>query len=74
MSYIQDGENYNKWLSYGQSKTANNLFAISLAEKLGAKHKLSAFSVNPGVVVSQLGGHLKLWGDDDSDMQSMGKA
>lgn len=58
-------------MSYGQSKTANVLMAVSLAEKLGRKHKLSAFSVNPGLVVSNLGSHLKLFGEDTSDMQSM---
>ncbi|KAI1142096.1 NAD(P)-binding protein [Hypoxylon sp. FL0543] len=65
---FRDGEYYHKWLSYGQSKTANMLMAISLAEKLGPKHKLSAFSVHPGLVTSNLAGHLKLFGDDDSDM------
>ncbi|KAI0387462.1 NAD(P)-binding protein [Hypomontagnella monticulosa] len=68
---FRDGEYYHKWLSYGQTKTANMLMAISLAEKLGPKHKLSAFSVHPGVVVSNLAGHLKLFGDDDSDMKAM---
>ncbi|KAI1412226.1 NAD(P)-binding protein [Hypoxylon sp. FL1857] len=65
---FRNGEYYHKWLSYGQSKTANMLMAISLAEKLGPKHQLSAFSVHPGLVVSNLAGHLKLFGDDDSDM------
>ncbi|KAF5645216.1 oxidoreductase [Fusarium sp. NRRL 25303] len=31
---FSNGERYNKWSAYGQSKTANMLFAISLAEKL----------------------------------------
>jgi hypothetical protein len=47
------------------------LMAISLASKLGAKHNLSAFSVQPGLVLSNLGGHLKLFGDDTSDLDSM---
>ncbi|XXG99262.1 hypothetical protein Hte_005599 [Hypoxylon texense] len=68
---FRDGEFYNKWLSYGQSKTANMLMAISLAEKLGPKHNLSAFSVQPGLVTTNLGTHLKLFGEDDVDMQSM---
>lgn len=45
--------------------------AISLAEKLGAKHNLSAFSLHPGLVMSNLGSHLKLFGDDAPDMESM---
>ncbi|KAK2772273.1 short-chain dehydrogenase/reductase family [Colletotrichum kahawae] len=32
-----DGAHYDKWRAYGQSKTANNLFAISLAAKFGAR-------------------------------------
>ncbi|KAI2468614.1 NAD(P)-binding protein [Annulohypoxylon bovei var. microspora] len=68
---FRDGEYYHKWLSYGQSKTANMLMTSSLAEKLGTKHKLSSFSVHPGVIPSNLSSHLKLFGDDDSDMISM---
>ncbi|OTA99293.1 hypothetical protein M426DRAFT_16588 [Hypoxylon sp. CI-4A] len=68
---FRDGEYYHKWLSYGQSKTANMLMAISLAEKLGPKHNLSAFSVHPGVVESNLADHLKLYGDDNPDMTLM---
>ncbi|KAI1377505.1 NAD(P)-binding protein [Hypoxylon crocopeplum] len=68
---FRDGKFYNKWLSYGQSKTANMLMAISLAEKLGTKYNLSAFSVQPGLVATNLGGHLKLFGEDDSDMKLM---
>lgn len=45
--------------------------AVSLAEKLGAKHNLSTFSVHPGLVITNLGSHLKLFGDDASDMDSM---
>ncbi|KAL2822817.1 hypothetical protein BDW59DRAFT_149222 [Aspergillus cavernicola] len=44
-----DGETYNKWTAYGQSKTANILMAVSLAEKLGAKG-LNAYSLHPGVI------------------------
>ncbi len=43
----QDGEEYNPWLAYGQSKTANILFASALADKLKLKGVL-AFSVAPG--------------------------
>ncbi|KAI0128247.1 NAD(P)-binding protein [Hypoxylon sp. NC0597] len=41
---------------------------ISLAEKLGLKHNLPPFGAHPGLVVSNLAGHLKLFADDDSDM------
>ncbi|KAK2039673.1 NAD(P)-binding protein, partial [Colletotrichum somersetense] len=68
---FQDGDNYNKWQSYGQSKTAVMLNAISLAEKLGSSHNLLAFSVHPGLVVSNLGSHLKLFGESTEDFESM---
>jgi len=47
MEYLQDGAEYKPWLAYGQSKTANILFAAGLAEKLKGKGVL-AFSVGPG--------------------------
>ncbi|KAI0157180.1 NAD(P)-binding protein [Hypoxylon sp. FL1284] len=68
---FKDGKIYNKWTAYGQSKTANMLMAISLAEKLGKKNNLSAYSVQPGLVISNLGSHLKLFGDDTSDLDAM---
>jgi len=52
------GKTYNKWSAYGQSKTANMLMAISLAEKLKKKHNLLAFSLHPGVILTNLGDHL----------------
>jgi NAD(P)-dependent dehydrogenase (short-subunit alcohol dehydrogenase family) len=55
---LQDGKSYDKWYAYGQSKTANMLFAISLAQKLGMKHGLQAFSLHPGVIFTNLGNHL----------------
>lgn len=53
-----EGESYNKWAAYAQSKTANILFSISLAEKLGAKSIL-AFATDPGskpysIIVSRI--------------------
>ncbi|CAJ2502927.1 Uu.00g103210.m01.CDS01 [Anthostomella pinea] len=50
----QDGESYEKWQPYGQSKTANCLMAVSLAEKLAKRH-LRAYSLHPGVIHSNLG-------------------
>ncbi|KAE9370799.1 NAD(P)-binding protein [Stipitochalara longipes BDJ] len=47
---FKDGAEYNPWLAYGQSKTANILFAAGLAEKLKERGVL-AFSVGPGLVV-----------------------
>ncbi|EWG44865.1 oxidoreductase [Fusarium verticillioides 7600] len=55
---FSNGERYNKWSAYGQSKTANMLFAISLAEKLGSRG-LQAFSLHPGAILdTSLAKHL----------------
>ncbi len=48
---------YNKWEAYGQSKTANALFALEL-DKRGKPHHVRAFSVHPGTIVTELSRHL----------------
>ena len=48
---------YNKWLSYGQSKTANALFAVELDRRLG-QYDCHAFSVHPGVIRTPLARHM----------------
>ncbi|MGE0828925.1 MAG: SDR family NAD(P)-dependent oxidoreductase, partial [Hyphomonadaceae bacterium] len=40
---------YDKWVAYGQSKTANALFALALDDR-SAAHGVRAFSAHPGVV------------------------
>lgn len=42
---------YDKWKAYGQSKTANILFALEL-DRLGAALGIRAFSVHPGRISS----------------------
>ena len=44
---------YNKWKAYGQSKTANALFAVAL-DKRGQAHGVRAFSVHPGRILTDL--------------------
>jgi NAD(P)-dependent dehydrogenase (short-subunit alcohol dehydrogenase family) len=44
---------YDKWIAYGQSKTANVLFAVAL-DRRGAPHGLRAFAVHPGAIVTDL--------------------
>lgn len=44
---------YDKWLAYGQSKTANALFAVGL-DKRGKEHGIRAFSVHPGEILTDL--------------------
>ncbi|MFB4391984.1 MULTISPECIES: oxidoreductase [unclassified Pseudomonas] len=48
---------YDKWAAYGQSKTANALFAMAL-DKRGRDHGLRAFSLHPGQILTDLGRHL----------------
>jgi len=48
---------YTKWGAYGQSKTANVLFAVHLDE-LGRDRGVRAFSVHPGAIITPLGRHL----------------
>ncbi|KAK4247047.1 hypothetical protein C7999DRAFT_32520 [Corynascus novoguineensis] len=67
------GNNYNKWHAYGQSKTANMLMAVSLAEKLGNKG-LRAFSLHPGVIYTNLGDHVDWEGGDYAALQMADRA
>ena len=48
---------YNQWLSYGQSKTANVLFAVELERRLGHKG-VHAYAVHPGVIETELTRHM----------------
>lgn len=57
---------YDKWEAYGQSKTANALFALEL-DKRGKSHGIRAFSVHPGSIVTNLSRFLS-----DEEMESMG--
>lgn len=42
---------YEKWIAYGQSKTANSLFSVHL-DKVGRELGIRAFAVHPGRIVS----------------------
>lgn len=57
---FRSGTEYDAWSAYGQSKTANVLFTVELARRLGDRG-VRAFSVNPGLIMSTgLGAHLDL--------------
>lgn len=43
---------YDKWQAYGQSKTANALFAVALSTR-----GIASFSVHPGMIVTELMRH-----------------
>ena len=44
---------YDRWAAYGQSKTANALFAVAL-DAMGERDEIRAFSVHPGGVITGL--------------------
>lgn len=48
---------YDKWIAYGQSKTANALFAVALDAR-GAERGVRAFSLHPGQILTPLARHL----------------
>ena len=46
-----DRRPYDKWVAYGQSKTANALFAVALDAR-GEQYGIRSFSLHPGTVLS----------------------
>ncbi|TLD19781.1 hypothetical protein PspLS_09530 [Pyricularia sp. CBS 133598] len=56
---FEDGKIYNQWRAYGQSKTANMLFSLSLARKLGGRG-LVTNSLHPGGIITPLGDGMDL--------------
>ncbi|KQV36365.1 SDR family NAD(P)-dependent oxidoreductase [Rhizobium sp. Root1204] len=48
---------YDKWVAYGQAKTANALFAVA-ADRRGKNRGIRAYSVHPGSIVGPLARHL----------------
>ncbi|MAM38583.1 MAG: short-chain dehydrogenase [Erythrobacter sp.] len=52
-----ENRGYDKWVSYGQSKTANVLFAVGLERRL-AKKGIHAFALHPGGINTNLGRHM----------------
>ncbi|TML03587.1 MAG: SDR family NAD(P)-dependent oxidoreductase [Actinobacteria bacterium] len=57
---------YDKWQAYGQSKTANSLFAVQL-DQLGQNAGVRAFAVHPGGIMTPLQRHLS-----QEEMQAAG--
>jgi len=54
---IQFEHGYDKWLAYGQSKSADVLFAVQL-DALGQEAGVRAFAVHPGGILTPLQRHL----------------
>ena len=66
---FEGGKVYDQWDAYGQSKTANILFAYALAQKLGPRG-LKAYSLHPG---QTLGTSLAEVGFTDEDLKNLRK-
>ena len=62
---------YDKWIAYGQSKTANVLFTVELERRLGTRG-VHAFAVHPGMIMTDLGRHLT--SEDIAALQTMAKS
>ncbi|TMR22829.1 SDR family NAD(P)-dependent oxidoreductase [Nonomuraea turkmeniaca] len=54
---VQFERGYDKWLAYGQAKTANILFAVQL-DALARDAGVRAFSLHPGAILTPLQRHL----------------
>ncbi len=61
-----NSHDYNKWDAYGQSKTANALFALGV-DRRGREFGIRAFSVHPGGIFTDLQRHLP-----DEEMVALG--
>jgi len=70
---------YNKWMAYGQSKTASSLIAIEFNEKM-KDYGVEGFSVHPGGIITPLQRHLEKeemialgWMDEDGSPSELAK-
>ncbi|WP_286163783.1 SDR family NAD(P)-dependent oxidoreductase [Bacillus sp. AFS088145] len=61
-----ENRKYDKWKAYGQSKTANALFALELDNR-GKTYGIRSFSVHAGTIITDKSRNLT-----DEEMQSMG--
>lgn len=52
-----ESESYDPWVSYGQAKTANALFAVGLDARAQARG-IHAYSVHPGGIITDLQRHM----------------
>ena len=56
---VHFANDYDKWQAYGQSKTADSLFAVALDQRM-KDSGIRAFSVHPGGIMTPLQRHLDL--------------
>ncbi|MGJ8598232.1 hypothetical protein, partial [Sulfitobacter sp.] len=52
-----EAREYDPWVSYGQSKTANVLFSVALEQRFADKG-VHAYAVHPGGIQTNLGRHM----------------
>ena len=71
---------YDKWVSYGQSKTATSLFSIELDKRFKEKN-IRSFAVHPGGIFTPLQRHLQQeemvamgWLNADGSLSDLAKA
>jgi len=77
---IHFNDSYDKWISYGQSKTAASLFSIELDRRYKNKN-IRSFAVHPGGIFTPLQRHLEMeemvamgWMNDDGSLSDLAKA
>jgi NAD(P)-dependent dehydrogenase (short-subunit alcohol dehydrogenase family) len=58
---------YDPWIAYGQSKTANSLFAVAL-DSIGQHQEVRAFAVHPGGIATDLIRHMSKAAIDASEI------
>ena len=51
-------ESYNRWSAYSLSKNANIIFTQELQRRYSSSHGIRAYSLHPGVVMTQLERHM----------------
>jgi NAD(P)-dependent dehydrogenase (short-subunit alcohol dehydrogenase family) len=66
-------QGYDRWQAYGQSKTANILFAVEL-DRLGRSLGIRSFALHPGAILTPLQRHIPVeeqremgWMDDEGN-------
>lgn len=64
VNFVQ--RSYDKWVAYGQSKTANVLFALEL-DRRGQAQGVRAYAVHPGSILTDLARHLS-----EDELRGMG--
>ena len=62
---VYQRRDYDKWQAYGESKTANALFALGLDTRLSGTG-VRSFAVHPGAIITGLGRHM-----DQADLQEL---